>query len=244
MRNRLLVVVRALWKHERLGVAATTFLGSGWIMVTTPTNIPLGITCLGLGGFFGIWWIAKDPSVNITNKKLIFVLLAYAILITLLCRYGSWWLTLSPVSKTVALYDKNKGCWRGERFGLIHLSGNSPRLESLIKTNSNAVFDLNPAIGHMTPATSFEAIVTVRVPKTFEMFPTYGRWQPSDCELDRLCYTTRIANIRAGLAEPVEESLSFKAPKNDYLVTYLIDGADDKGRTINPKEFIVTVHID
>jgi hypothetical protein len=52
-RDRLSVFVRILTHPKRLSLLAIALIGSGWVMVTGDTHVPLGIALIGAGLFFG-----------------------------------------------------------------------------------------------------------------------------------------------------------------------------------------------
>ncbi len=245
--DRLSVFLRIL--HKYLGWLATVLVGGGWTMVFAHTNIPIGITLLGAGMFFGIWWLLKEA--NVTNKYLIPTLLIYLFIAIPTGAGLSWWLTVPPIAKTVTLHNINTSDW--DKFlGMPNLKG-TPIIELIWPPVIEATFEKDKLYGFLFQIRHNEYGMTI-TGSDFYLYP------PKELEIDKnLNWTTIVnpafrylTNNYLSIDQEVPATLPvfrFKATQpGSYLFRYEIRGyAKDANNQYTPitvpGRFVVHLHM-
>jgi len=224
--DRLAVLLRILHKKERLGLWAATLIGGGWIMVTTPTNISLGVTLIGAGLFFGIWWLFKEARV--TKKYVIPILLIYPFLATPICRAVSWWLTIPPIVKTITVHNVNTSLWgtigtQSDLTGKPILRWFHPPIIRA-KFNQDETYGLLFLIGHEEYGSTLTCNFFVYLSEGLEPEPSLG-WTTKVINDIPYHHFIRCKPISDEHPQTLPSSFSFKGQKpGRYPIRYEIRG--------------------
>jgi hypothetical protein len=188
---------------------------------------------------------------KITRNWLISALIVVALVIVAggMGVYG--FLTTSPATRTIALYELNrhplghKGDWKGVELEPINIS-DTKQLESDLSPGyyNGGSYSLRPCIRHMSRGIKLtEVFLTLRIASQLgiEVRNQRPEWQHVTKDGYEE-YTTVIPEVAYRTIQPTPGWFEFnRSGHESFEIAYRVEGKDELGRTVATKDEVITL---